>query len=179
LQRPGAQACGLGFGDIGPGCPGTIGAGGVGAGGVGTGIIGCIGVGGVGAGGVGAGFGDVTAEYCPGGIAAIGPGETGAGETGAGGAGVGETGVGETGVGGTGVGATGAGETGAVVTVIVAAGPVGNIWLCTTKVPVIEAGTVQSAESVMDCPGWRVRLTMYPGSGPMFDRHTTLPFCVA
>ncbi len=69
------------------------------------------------------------------------------------------------------------GETAAVVTVKFATGTEGNIWLCTTKLPVGSV-TVHFADRVMDCPGLRIRLTMYCGSTPSFDRQITLSLCM-
>lgn len=171
-------------GDIESGCVGPctgiigwigwIGVGGVGAGGVGDGAIGWIGVGGVGTGDIGwigctgAGAGEVTAA-----VSTIGVGETGDGDVDDGEIGwIGCTGVGD-------VGELGwVGCVGDVETAIVDVGPAGNIWLCTTKLPLNEAGTVQCADRVTDWPGSRVRLTMYCGSTPSFDRQMTLLFCV-
>lgn len=188
--RPEVQA----LGDIGFG-PGITGPGGTGS----IGKIGKIGVGGVGDGGVGGtgmmgsigdiadGDTDAADDVVVGGVGAIGDGVGGVGAGTIGCIGDGDGGDGGTGIIGsigwiadadTGAGDGDAGAGGADVTVKADVGPLGNNWLWTTKLPVNEAGTVQFAERVIDCPGWRVRLTMYWGSPLEFDRQITLPFCV-
>jgi hypothetical protein len=86
--------------------------------------------------------------------------------------------VGGASVGDNGVGATTDGEIGVVVTWIGAAGPDGNISLCTVKAPLTEAGIVHCAVRVMDWPGLRIRLAINCGSTPAFERQITLAFCV-
>ncbi len=139
----------------------------------GDGELGAGNIGNIGAGGVGAGE-----------IGEIGVGETG--EIGIGGVGAGA--IGNIGVVEFGVGTlanaefadntVGVGGAGVDVTLNAAVGPEGNNWFCTTKLPVSEAGTVQFAVRVKDCPGWRTSFTTYCGSTPSFDCQMTLPFWV-